>query len=119
MPLTPHRTRRRTRAAALLAATGLVLTAALSGCSSAVQEARSGGDGTVTEGGTLHLGVSSDLLSATPFSNASDATDVLIGLVYDTLVDTPGDSLEPKPSLGRPGSSRPTGSRSPCSCARA
>jgi peptide/nickel transport system substrate-binding protein len=91
--------RRTHRVAVSLAAVTLALAAVLSGCSSAVQEARGGGSGKVTDGGTLHLGVATDLQTATPFSNASDATNVLIGLVYDTLVDTPTNSVEPKPSL--------------------
>jgi peptide/nickel transport system substrate-binding protein len=82
-----------------LAALALVVAGSLSGCTSAVEQARAGGDGSVSDGGTLHLGVATDLQTATPFSNASDATNVLIGLVYDTLVDIPADSVEPKPSL--------------------
>lgn len=104
----PSRSRHR-RTSAVLAALALVVTVGLSGCSSAVQQARAGGDGTVTDGGTLHLGVATDLQTATPFSNASDATNVLIGLVYDTLVDTPVDSVKPRPSLATSWKQAPDG----------
>jgi peptide/nickel transport system substrate-binding protein len=90
---------RRPRAVVLLVAAASLMFATLSGCASAVQQASSGGDGKVTDGGVLKVGVATDLLPATPFSNASDATNVLIGLVYDSLVDYPPDSLEPKPAL--------------------
>ena len=86
------------RLAAAVAA--VVSLTALAGCSSAVQEARGGGsDAKASDGGTLKIGVATDLQTATPFSNASDATNVLIGLVYDSLVDLPHESLKPKPAL--------------------
>ena len=82
---------------AALVAGGLALSLALSGCASAVNQAS--GSGSADAGATLNIGVLTDLQPATPFSNASDATNVLIGNVYDTLVDTPGEEVEPKPSL--------------------
>jgi peptide/nickel transport system substrate-binding protein len=83
---------------------------ALAGCSSAVQEARGGGsDGQASDGGTLKIGVATDLQTATPFSNASDATNVLIGLVYDSLVDLPHESLTPKPALATSWKTAPDG----------
>ena len=33
------------------------------------------------------------------FSNASDGTNTLIGLTYDTLIDYGPENLEPQPSL--------------------
>ena len=89
--------RSRRKLPAALVAGGLALTLALSGCASAVNQAS--GSGSADAGATLNIGVLTDLQPATPFSNASDATNVLIGAVYDTLVDTPGDSVDPKPSL--------------------
>jgi peptide/nickel transport system substrate-binding protein len=82
----------------------------LAGCSSAVNDAAGGGDAKPQDGGILKIGVATDLLPATPFSNASDATNVLIGLVYDSLVDYPTESLEPEPALATSWSAAPDGS---------
>ena len=96
------------RLAAAVAA--VVSLTALAGCSSAVQEARGGGsDAKASDGGTLKIGVATDLQTATPFSNASDATNVLIGLVYDSLVDLPHESLKPKPALATSWKTAPDG----------
>jgi peptide/nickel transport system substrate-binding protein len=74
---------------------------ALTGCSSAVgeREAAAGAASEPQEGGTLRLGIATDLLPTSVFSNASDGTNTVIGLVYDTLIDYGTDSLEPQPSL--------------------
>ena len=93
----PSTPRSRRKLPAALVAGGLALTLALSGCASAVNQAS--GSGSADADATLNIGVLTDLQPATPFSNASDATNVLIGAVYDTLVDTPGEEVEPKPSL--------------------
>jgi peptide/nickel transport system substrate-binding protein len=82
---------------------GIALAAAallLAGCSSAVGETNggSGGDGP-TEGGVLRIGATSDIVPATIFTNSSDATNTLVGAVYDSLVDYPLDSLDPQPRL--------------------
>ncbi len=83
----------------LTAASLTLALVSLAGCTSAVTDAQDGGDGVARDGGTLQLGVATDLQTATPFSNASDSTNVLIGLVYDSLVDYPEESLKPEPAL--------------------
>jgi peptide/nickel transport system substrate-binding protein len=81
-----------------LALVGLLL----AGCSSAVNEANgSGNDSGPTSGGVLRIGSTSDIVPATIFTNSSDATNTLIGAVYDSLIDYPLDSLEPQPRLAK------------------
>lgn len=94
----PTGTRRRIVGTVASLALGL---SAVTGCSSAVAEKESATSGASEpqEGGTLRLGITTDLLPTSVFSNASDGTNTLIGLVYDSLVDYGPESLEPKPSL--------------------
>lgn len=85
------------RTLAALAAVALVAT----GCRSAVGEQRS--DGGVpsepTDGGTLRIGATTDLVPTSVFTNSSDGMDTTVGLVYDSLVDYPPKRLDPEPSL--------------------
>ncbi|WP_028660669.1 ABC transporter substrate-binding protein [Nocardioides insulae] len=81
-----------------LAAVLTVLALALTACTSAVAEqARTAG--APREGGVIQVGVSSDLVPAAVFSNTSQTGDVLVGSIYDSLIDYPLDSLEPQPAL--------------------
>ncbi|WP_278257722.1 hypothetical protein [Nocardioides convexus] len=80
---------------ALVVALTLVLASA---CSSAVGEQRSG-SGKPQDGGVIRVGAAQDIVPASIFTNSSDAANVLIGNVYDSLVDYPLDSVEPKPRL--------------------
>lgn len=82
-------------------ATGLALgLMGLTGCTSAVEEQRAQTvSGEPRDGGVLRLGVPTDLQPTVVFSNTSEGTNTLIGLVYDTLVDYGPDTLEPQPSL--------------------
>ncbi|UUW91267.1 ABC transporter substrate-binding protein [Pimelobacter simplex] len=82
-------------AGALVALLTLVTATA---CSSAVDELKSG-SGERQEGGTLRVGALQDIVPARIFTNSSDSINVLIGSVYDSLIDYPLDSLDPKPSL--------------------
>lgn len=88
------------RRSAIATISTLALGLALTGCSSAVAEKGTAAVGSEPqEGGTLRLGITTDLLPTSVFSNASDGTNTLIGLVYDTLIDYGPESLEPRPSL--------------------
>lgn len=83
-----------------LALVGLLVAGGLAACSSAVDEASSTSkDSGPSDGGTLRIGSTSDIVPATIFTNSSDATNTLIGAVYDSLIDYPLDSLEPQPRL--------------------
>lgn len=80
-------------------ALSLVGALAVTGCTSAV--GRAGTDSAaVTEGGVLRIGDGSDLIPASLFAGAP-AQATVTGLVYDTLIRYPGDSLDPQPSLAR------------------
>lgn len=97
-PAHPRRSsRRRLRrlAAAVIAASTLV---AATACSSAVDELKSS-SGERQEGGTLRVGALNDIIPARIFTNSSDSINLLIGSVYDSLIDYPLDKLEPQPSL--------------------
>lgn len=80
---------------ALLVALTLVVASA---CSSAVGEQRSG-SGKPQDGGVIRIGAAQDIVPPSIFTNSSDAANVLIGNVYDSLVDYPLDSVDPKPRL--------------------
>lgn len=67
---------------------------ALSGCTAAA-------DGAATPGGIVRIGTTSDLTPSLFFSGTKPSEQTLTGLVYDTLVDYPADSLEPQPGLAR------------------
>ncbi|MCR1781124.1 ABC transporter substrate-binding protein [Nocardioides carbamazepini] len=82
-------------AAALIATSTLVAAAA---CSSAVDELKTS-SGERQEGGTLRVGALNDIIPARIFTNSSDSINLLIGSVYDSLIDYPLDELEPQPSL--------------------
>ncbi|TYL55535.1 ABC transporter substrate-binding protein [Nocardioides sp. BGMRC 2183] len=70
----------------------------VTGCSSAVDELSAAAD-EPQQGGTLRIGTTSDIVPANTFTNSSETGDVLVGAVYDTLVDYPLDSVEPAPNL--------------------
>lgn len=78
----------------------LCLVAALSaaGCQSAVRQAESGGAAGITEGGVLRIGDAGDLTPASLYAGAP-AQALVTGLVYDTLIRYPADSLRPQPRL--------------------
>ncbi|WP_200945066.1 MULTISPECIES: ABC transporter substrate-binding protein [unclassified Nocardioides] len=83
-----------------LAVVGLLVVGVLSSCSSAVDEASgASGDSGPSDGGTLRIGSTSDIVPASIFTNSSDATNTLIGAVYDSLIDYPLDNLDPEPRL--------------------
>lgn len=67
----------------------------LSGCTAA------GAGSTATEGGIVRIGTTSDLTPSLFFAGTKPSEQTLTGLVYDTLVDYPADSLEPQPGLAR------------------
>jgi peptide/nickel transport system substrate-binding protein len=94
------RTRRRSPIGTLIAVLAAVLVAGLvlAGCSSAVKE-QSSSSGEAKKGGTLQVGTTVDLVPAAIFTNSNDTINDIIGQVYDSLIDYPTDSLEPKPSL--------------------
>lgn len=69
----------------------------LTSCASAVGEIRGGGKR--VDGGVLKVGATTDLVPASVFTNSNAVTNVLIGNVYDSLVDYPLTSLKPKPKL--------------------
>ncbi len=96
-PAHPRRRARRTRrlAAAVLAATTVLTVTA---CSSAVDDLKATSSAR-QEGGTLRVGALNDIVPARIFTNSSDSINLLIGSVYDSLIDYPLDKLEPKPSL--------------------
>lgn len=91
----PRHTLMRRRLTHVVAAASAVLL--LVGCASAVGESRAGGE--PAEGGTLRVGTTTDLIPATVFTNSNGVSNVLIGNVYDTLIDYPLESLEAKPAL--------------------
>lgn len=83
----------------MLGAAGLGLALALAtGCTSAVDELQTTA-GEPTEGGTLRVGALNDVVPPSTFTNSSDTSNLLVGAVYDSLVDYPLDSVEPEPSL--------------------
>ncbi len=70
----------------------------MAGCRLAVEQATSGADAGVTEGGVLRIGDSGDLTPASLYAGAPAQT-MITGLVYDTLIRYPADSLKPQPAL--------------------
>lgn len=68
------------------------------GCSSAVEEQQEGAGGAPADGGVLVAATSQDL-SPVNFFSGTDGQATTAGLVYDSLIDYPTDSLEPQPSL--------------------
>lgn len=93
---------RRGLRALALTLVGLLVVSVLAACSSAVDEASgASSDSGPSDGGTLRIGSTSDIIPATIFTNSSDATNTLIGAVYDSLIDYPLDSLEPQPRLAK------------------
>lgn len=102
----PSRPRRRLTAAASV----LAATLALAGCSSAVDQQGSGGTGgEPTSGGVIKVGTTVDLVPAAVFTNSNDTINLLIGQVYDSLVDYPVDSLDPEPRLATSWTTAPDG----------
>jgi peptide/nickel transport system substrate-binding protein len=90
------RPRRRLRVVAAVAAILAVLT--VSACDSAVDD-RGSSAGKARSGGTLKVGTTVDLVPAAIFTNSNDTINLVIGQVYDSLIDYPTDSLDPEPSL--------------------
>lgn len=86
------------RTPVLRASAALLSVVLLAGCSSAVDELRNS-SGEPSEGGVVKIGTTNDIVPPSIFTNSSDAGNVLIGNVYDSLVDYPLDSVEPQPSL--------------------
>ncbi|MBC7300278.1 MAG: ABC transporter substrate-binding protein [Nocardia sp.] len=82
-----------------IAAAAIFGGAALAACTSAVsQQKQGGGDATPVRGGTLKVGIREDLVPANLLTNTA-ATPVVIGLVYESLIRYPNDSLQPQPLL--------------------
>lgn len=82
----------------LRALAALLAVVLLTSCSSAVDELKN----TSTEarnGGVLQVGAVNDIVPPSIFTNSSDSANVLVGSVYDSLIDYPLDSLEPQPRL--------------------
>ncbi|MEU5842300.1 ABC transporter substrate-binding protein [Rhodococcus sp. NPDC047139] len=73
-------------------ALSVVGSVAVAGCSSAVGQAG------VAEGGVLRIGEGMDLVPASIYAGSLTQAAVT-GLVYDTLIDYPADSLDPEPHL--------------------
>ncbi|KRF12360.1 hypothetical protein ASG90_15395 [Nocardioides sp. Soil797] len=72
----------------------------MSACTSAVGEQNDrGSTGDPVDGGTLRVAAKTDLIPKSVFGQSSDGGNALIGLVYDSLVEYPHDSLEPRPAL--------------------
>jgi peptide/nickel transport system substrate-binding protein len=94
----PSRLRAR-RALSVVAVVAALIAGA--GCDSAVKHSQSSASagGTAQSGGTLQVGTTTDLVPAAIFTNSNDAINLLIGQVYDSLIDYPDNSLTPKPSL--------------------
>ncbi|WP_406232434.1 ABC transporter substrate-binding protein [Nocardia sp. NBC_01009] len=93
-----------------IAAFAILGTGALAACTSAVNEQKSaGGDNaTPVRGGTLKVGVPTDLVPANILTNTG-TVPVVVGLVYETLVRYPNDKLEPGPSLAKSWTLAPDG----------
>ncbi|MCA1007672.1 ABC transporter substrate-binding protein [Rhodococcus hoagii] len=70
----------------------------VTGCNSAVDQAGADTGAEVTEGGVLRIGDGGDLTPASLYSGAP-AQAAITGLVYDTLIRYPADSLDPQPRL--------------------
>ena len=84
-----------------IAAAAIFGGAALAACTSAVSEQKAGGDdATPVRGGTLKVGIREDLVPANLLTNTA-ATPVVIGLVYESLIRYPNDTLEPQPLLAK------------------
>ncbi|MBE7187086.1 ABC transporter substrate-binding protein [Jatrophihabitans endophyticus] len=79
---------------------GAAVAAGLAGCSAAVnQNTSAGGGGRPTHGGTLQAAITQDLIPANMFTNTTSAVTAMIGLVYESLIRYPNDSLDPQPRL--------------------
>ncbi|WP_330249917.1 ABC transporter substrate-binding protein [Nocardia sp. NBC_00565] len=85
-----------------IAAFAILGTGALAACTSAVSEQKAGGkdDAQPVRGGTLKVGVPTDVIPANLLTN-SGSVPAVIGLVYETLVRYPNDKLEPGPLLAK------------------
>ena len=95
----PHPSPARLRPRQLVRAVVVLLTLVLvTACSSAVDDLKKS-SGERQEGGVLRVGALNDIIPARIFTNSSDSINLLIGNVYDSLIDYPLDKLEPKPSL--------------------
>lgn len=88
----PHLSRR----TVLTGITAGAVLAALTGCSSAVDAQ---GSGRPEKGGTFTGAISVDLVPANFFTNSNHGVTTIIGLVYESLVHYPNDSLKAQPKL--------------------
>ncbi len=86
---------RRRLVGALAALLAVVL---VTSCSSAVDELKET-SGSPQEGGVIRVGAMQDIVPPAIFTNSADASNLLIGNVYDSLVDYPLDSVDPQPRL--------------------
>lgn len=87
------------RRGTVLAGAALLSVALLGGCTSAVDEARGeGSSAEPTQGGTLVMASTTDHIPATPYQGL-DAANAVNGLVYESLINYPADSLDPQPNL--------------------
>ncbi|MCD0450503.1 ABC transporter substrate-binding protein [Actinocorallia sp. API 0066] len=77
------------------AAGGAVLLG-LTGCASAVDQETSG---TPKKGGTFAGAIGTDLVPANFYTNSNDGVTTIIGLVYESLILYPNDSLKPQARL--------------------
>ncbi len=89
---------RPTRIPVLRTLAALLVVVLLASCSSAVDELRNG-SGDSKDGGVIKIGATNDIVPPSIFTNSSDSGNVLIGNVYESLVDYPLGSVEPEPSL--------------------
>ncbi|MBL1076327.1 ABC transporter substrate-binding protein [Nocardia sp. 2] len=84
--------------------------AALAACTSAVNQQKGGGDDNAqpVRGGTLKYGVLVDLIPSNLLTNTG-TTPYVVGLVFESLVRYPHDTLEPQPKLAKSWTVAPDG----------
>ncbi|WP_067716197.1 ABC transporter substrate-binding protein [Nocardia yamanashiensis] len=102
--------RRRFLRSSAVAALAIFGGGALAACTSAVDQAKGGGDDNAApvKGGTLKYGVLFDLVPANILTNTG-TTPWVVGLVFETLVRYPHDKLEPQPLLAKKWTVAPDG----------
>ncbi|MCX4092270.1 ABC transporter substrate-binding protein [Nocardia sp. alder85J] len=82
----------------------------LAACNSAVGDKQTGGgdNATPVRGGTLTIGTTSDVVPGNFFTNTSGAV-LIIGLVYESLIRYPHDTVQPAPLLAKSWTLAPDG----------
>ncbi|MEV6770375.1 ABC transporter substrate-binding protein [Nocardia sp. NPDC051030] len=102
--------RRRFLRGSAVAALAIFGGGALAACTSAVNQAKGGGDDNAqpVRGGTLKYGVGLDLIPANILTNTG-TTPWVVGLVFESLVRYPHDKLEPQPLLAKSWTLAPDG----------